>query len=114
MRATRRYAVNMFDCVLLRLCSSRGINIGRHRSLDFRALTEWPWRDPRSVGAAPRWQLLYSNPSPHYSQTGLRGLTAASEPGQDTFLLAAVEGNKSRIRRRAQKRPTWFGRAGLP
>lgn len=61
----------------------------------FAAIGQQVW--VRQDGAAPRWQLLYTNPSPHYSQTGLRGLTAVSEPGQGEFLLAAVEGNQSRI-----------------
>lgn len=53
----------------------------------------WVRRD----GALARWQLLYTNPSPYYSQSGLRGLTSVSEPGEDDFLIAAVEGNQSRI-----------------
>jgi hypothetical protein len=40
---------------------------------------------------------LYTNPSPHYSQTGLRGLTTVTDPGKQEFLLAAVESNASRI-----------------
>jgi hypothetical protein len=32
MRTTRHYCVNMFDRDLLRLCSSRDINIERHRA----------------------------------------------------------------------------------
>jgi hypothetical protein len=51
----------------------------------------------RQDGATPRWTLLYTNPDPRYSQTGLRGLTALSEPGRGPVLLAAAEGNAARI-----------------
>lgn len=51
----------------------------------------------REDGATPRWRLLYTDPAPHYSQTGLRGLTTLREPGRDDVLLAAIEGNDSRI-----------------
>jgi hypothetical protein len=51
----------------------------------------------RQDNAAPEWHRLWTNPSPRYSQTGARGLTAVSEPGKPTFLLAAIEGNGSRI-----------------
>jgi hypothetical protein len=61
----------------------------------FAAVGQQVW--VRQDGAAPRWRLLYTNPSPRYSQTGLRGLTAVAEPGQGEFLLAAVEGNRARI-----------------
>jgi hypothetical protein len=53
----------------------------------------WERRD----GATPHWTLLYTNPDPRYSQTGLRGLTALSEPGRNPVLLAAIEGNAARI-----------------
>ncbi|MEA2771197.1 MAG: hypothetical protein QOD93_4159, partial [Acetobacteraceae bacterium] len=51
----------------------------------------------RQDGTTPQWRRLYTNPSPHYSQTGLRGLTALAEPGKADVLLAAVEGNGARI-----------------
>jgi hypothetical protein len=52
----------------------------------------------RIDGREPTWRLLYTNPEPHYSQTGLRGLTAIANPaGQGQVLLAAVEGNDARI-----------------
>jgi hypothetical protein len=50
----------------------------------------------RVDGAAPEWRLVYTNPSPGHSETGLRGLTAVPGPGGDV-LLAAVEGNASRV-----------------
>jgi hypothetical protein len=54
----------------------------------------------RVDGAAPRWQLLYTNPKPGYSETGLRGLTAIPNPsGAGQMLLAAVEGYAGRILR---------------
>lgn len=52
----------------------------------------------RIDGATPRWELLYTNPKPGYSESGLRGLTAIpapSEPGQ--VLLATVEGTAGRV-----------------
>ena len=52
----------------------------------------------RDDGAAPRWRLVYTNPDPGHSETGLRGLTAVPNPaGQGEVLLAAVEGNAGRI-----------------
>jgi hypothetical protein len=52
----------------------------------------------RIDGTTPRWRLLYTNPHPFYSQTGLRGLTAIANPsGAGQILLAAVEGNHARI-----------------
>lgn len=51
----------------------------------------------RQDGTGPQWRLLYTNPMPFYSQTGLRGLTAVTEPDGHQILLAAVEGNKSRV-----------------
>jgi poly(A) polymerase len=46
----------------------------------------------RDDGAAPRWRLVYTNPDPGHSETGLRGLTAVPNPaGQGEVLLAAVE-----------------------
>ncbi len=50
----------------------------------------------RIDGAAPQWRLVYTNPRPGHSETGLRGLTAVPGPGGEV-LLAAVEGNASRI-----------------
>ena len=61
----------------------------------FAAVGQQVWA--RQDGPTPSWRLLYTNPSPHYSQTGLRGLTAVTEPGGTPFLLAAVEGNAARI-----------------
>ena len=52
----------------------------------------------RVDGREPSWRLIYTNPQPHYSQTGLRGLTAIANPGgPGQVLLAAVEGNSARI-----------------
>jgi poly(A) polymerase len=54
----------------------------------------------RVDGAAPRWQLLYTNPKPGHSETGLRGLTAvAKSSGQGQALMVAVEGTAVRILR---------------
>lgn len=51
----------------------------------------------RDDGAA-RWRLIYTNPSPHKSETGLRGLTAIPNPtGPGEALLAAIEGDGSRV-----------------
>jgi hypothetical protein len=50
----------------------------------------------RIDGAAAQWRLVYTNPRPGHSETGLRGLTAIPGPGGDV-LLAAVEGNAGRI-----------------
>jgi hypothetical protein len=52
----------------------------------------------RMDGATPSWRLIYTNPNPGRSQSGLRGLTAAPSPtGQGHVLLAAVEGTAGRI-----------------
>jgi hypothetical protein len=52
----------------------------------------------RLDGAPPRWELLYTNPKPGYSETGLRGLTAVANPsGRGQVLLVAVEGQAARI-----------------
>jgi hypothetical protein len=52
----------------------------------------------RIDGADPRWRLLYTNPYPGHTETGLRGLTAIRSPsGQDQVLLGAVEGNAARV-----------------
>ncbi|MBL8672953.1 MAG: hypothetical protein JNK11_19995 [Alphaproteobacteria bacterium] len=53
----------------------------------------------RIDGAAPRWDLAYTNPKPNTSETGLRGLTAIRGPDGRARLLAAVEGNPGRILR---------------
>ncbi len=50
----------------------------------------------RIDGPAPQWRLVYTNPRPGHSETGLRGLTAVPGAGGEV-LLAAVEGNASRI-----------------
>ena len=50
----------------------------------------------RTDGRAPRWRLVYTNPLPGHSETGLRGLTAIpAAHGQ--ALLATVEGTAARI-----------------
>ena len=52
----------------------------------------------RIDGALPRWRLVYANPYPGHSETGLRGLTAIASPsGQGQVLLAAVEGSAARL-----------------
>jgi hypothetical protein len=52
----------------------------------------------RSDGPEPRWRLVYTNPHPGRSETGLRGLTAVPNPsGSGEVLLAAVEGDAARI-----------------
>jgi hypothetical protein len=52
----------------------------------------------RIDGREPTWRLIYTNSQPHYSQTGLRGVTAIANPaGPGQVLLAAVEGNGARI-----------------
>jgi hypothetical protein len=52
----------------------------------------------RIDGAAPHWRLVYTNPHPRRSETGLRGLTAVPGPsGSGEVLLAAVEGDGARI-----------------
>ncbi len=52
----------------------------------------------RVDGTRPRWELVYTNDKPGYSQSGLRGLTAVrSAPGAREQLLAAVEGTAARI-----------------
>jgi hypothetical protein len=48
--------------------------------------------------AAPHWRLVYTNPHPRRSETGLRGLTTVtSSSGSGEVLLAAVEGDGARI-----------------
>ena len=52
----------------------------------------------RIDGAEARWRLLYTNPHPGHSETGLRGLTAIGAPSdQGQVLLAAVEGSAARL-----------------
>ena len=44
------------------------------------------------------WRLVYTNPQPHHSETGLRGLTTVPSPsGNGEVLIAAVEGDAARI-----------------
>ena len=52
----------------------------------------------RIDGAEPHWRLVYTNSYPGHSETGLRGLTAISNPsGHSEVLLAAIEGSSARI-----------------
>jgi hypothetical protein len=52
----------------------------------------------RIDGTAPHWRLVYTNPRPRRSETGLRGLTPVPSPaGSGEVLLAAVEGDAARI-----------------
>ena len=52
----------------------------------------------RIDGAEPHWRIVYANPNPGHSETGLRGLTAIPSPsGHDQVLLAAVEGSAARL-----------------
>jgi hypothetical protein len=52
----------------------------------------------RVDGPAPTWRLVYTNPRPGRSETGLRGLTPIADPaGNGEVLLAAVEGNAARL-----------------
>lgn len=52
----------------------------------------------RIDGREPHWRLVYTNPHPGRSETGLRGLTAIPNPsGSGEVLLAAVEGDAARI-----------------
>ena len=50
----------------------------------------------RIDGATPRWRLIYTNPRPGHSETGLRGLSAISAGGKEA-LLVTVEGSEARI-----------------
>ena len=51
----------------------------------------------RQDGGAPTWRLVYTNPRPGHSESGLRGLTAIRSPdGSGDVLLAAVEGKIGR------------------
>ena len=52
----------------------------------------------RIDGPEPHWRLLYTNPHPGRSETGLRGLTSIPSPsGTGEVLLAAVEGDAARV-----------------
>jgi hypothetical protein len=51
----------------------------------------------RIDGPAPRWRLVYTNPRPGHSETGIRGLTAIPGGAGGETLLAAVEGNAARL-----------------
>jgi hypothetical protein len=52
----------------------------------------------RIDGTAPHWRLVYTNPYPGHSETGLRGPTAIPNlSGQGEVLLAAVEGSAARM-----------------
>jgi poly(A) polymerase len=52
----------------------------------------------RTDGAEPHWRLVYANRYPGRSETGLRGLTAITNPsGQGQALFAAVEGSAARL-----------------
>jgi hypothetical protein len=51
----------------------------------------------RTDGPQPRWRLVYTNPRPGHSETGLRGLTTIESAGGSEALLAAVEGNAPRL-----------------
>jgi hypothetical protein len=77
---------------------SRGLRISSFAEAGgrlFAAIGQQVWvREDRAI---PSWRHIYTDPNPRFSETGLRGLTAVSEPGQGEFLLAAIEGIKSRI-----------------
>ena len=51
----------------------------------------------RIDGPAARWRLVYTNPRPGHSETGLRGLTAIPGATGGDALMAAVEGNAARL-----------------
>jgi hypothetical protein len=51
----------------------------------------------RIDGSQPRWRLVYTNPRPGRSETGLRGLTTIPSAGDSEALLAAVEGDAPRL-----------------
>src|SRR5947208_5276976 len=51
----------------------------------------------RVDGATPQWRLIYTNPRPGHSETGLRGLTAILGSTGGEALLAAVEGSEARL-----------------
>src|SRR2546429_7959951 len=51
----------------------------------------------RVDGPTPQWRLIYTNPRPGHSETGLRGLTAIPGGSGGEALLAAVEGSEARL-----------------
>jgi poly(A) polymerase len=51
----------------------------------------------RTEGPQPQWRLVYTNPRPGRSETGLRGLTSIPNGGDSEALLAAVEGTAPRL-----------------
>jgi hypothetical protein len=51
----------------------------------------------RIDGPARRWRLVYTNPRPGYSESGLRGLTTIPGNAGEEALLAAVEGDAARL-----------------
>lgn len=51
----------------------------------------------RIDGPEPRWRMVYTNPRPGHSETGLRGLTAVAAGSGRDALLAAVEGTAARL-----------------
>jgi len=51
----------------------------------------------RIDGPRPQWRVVYTNPRPGFSETGLRGLTAVAVPGGGEQLLAAIEGSAARL-----------------
>src|SRR6266566_4996516 len=51
----------------------------------------------RVDGPTPQWRLIYTNPRPGHSETGLRGLTAVPGGAGGEALLAAVEGSEARL-----------------
>ena len=89
-------------------CASAGIS-GRNGYLRVSSFAECNGRLYAAVGqqvyerldgTTAHWRLVYTNPSPGHSETGLRGLTAIPAPsGRGEVLLAAVEGDAARILR---------------
>ena len=51
----------------------------------------------RVDGTSPHWRLVYTNPHPFRSESGLRGLTAIVTEQGDEVLLAAIEGVNARV-----------------
>jgi hypothetical protein len=51
----------------------------------------------RIDGPTAQWRLVYTNPRPGHSETGLRGLTAVPAGAGREALLAAVEGSAARL-----------------
>lgn len=84
--------------------STAGLS-GRNGYLRFSSFTECNGRLYAAIGqqiyervdgAAAQWRLVYANPLPGHSETGLRGLTAVSGAAGGV-LLTAIEGNAPRI-----------------